>query len=59
MSPVQLNSLIVAAASAAIAAGGAVQTVVPLSLATASPASARVKLTKHGALDSAPLIRTS
>ena len=55
MSPVQLNSLIVAAASAAIAAGGAAQTVVPLSLAAASPASARAKLTKHGTLDSSPV----
>ncbi|HEX4717138.1 MAG TPA: hypothetical protein VH300_01315 [Thermoleophilaceae bacterium] len=41
MNPVQLNSLIITMASAAIAAGGAAQAVVPPSLAGANPASAR------------------
>jgi hypothetical protein len=59
MDPVQLNSLIVAVASAAIAAGGAAQAVVSPSPVGASPANARAKRTKHGTLDATPRVRMS
>jgi hypothetical protein len=59
MDPVQLNSLIAAVASAAIAAGGAAQAVASPSLGGASQASARAKLTKHGTRGSTPSVRRS